>query len=81
MVRDRLQVLRVDPLIDELPEEGILVKGRNGDGELLAGLLVARKRAWIESPLPLALLLRLLLSASVCHDTALGHSHAGLGGS
>ena len=81
MVRDRVQVLRVDPLVDELPEDGILVQGGDGDGELLADLLVARDRARIESPLPLALLLRLLLSASVCHDTALGHSHAGLGGS
>ena len=40
MVRDRLQVLRVDPLVDKLPEEGILVKGRKGGDELLAGVLV-----------------------------------------
>ena len=74
-------MLRVNPLVDELSEDGILVQGGDGDGELLADVLIVRGRAWVKPLLLLALLMRLLPSASVSHNAALGHLHARLGGS
>ena len=76
-------MLQSDPLVDELPKEGIFVKGSKGGDKLLASVLVPREWARIKSPmlllqqpllLLLALLLGLLLLAWICHGSALGHS-------
>ena len=78
-------MLQSDPLVDELPKEGIFVKGSKGGDKLLASVLVTREWARIKSPmlllqqpllLLLALLLGLLLLAWICHGSALGHSCA-----
>ena len=76
-------MLQSDPLVDELPKEGIFVKGSKGGDKLLASVLVPREWARIKSPmlllqqpllLLLALLLGLLLFAWICHGSALRHS-------